>query len=113
MDYLINETKRRRKIQIKFNKKNKITPKTVYKSIEDVLYTTAVADSYQGYDKKMEYSRKGMDFDKMDKQLAIEMMREEMLDAAHKMDYEHAAHLRDEIAQLEKEVGSIFRQLNE
>ena len=113
MEYLINETKRRRKIQIKFNKKNKITPKTVYKSIEDVLYTTAVADSYQGYDKKMEYSRKGMDFDKMDKQLAIEMMREEMLDASHKMDYEHAAHLRDEIAQLEKEVGSIFRQLNE
>ncbi|HJL78717.1 MAG TPA: UvrB/UvrC motif-containing protein, partial [Candidatus Marinimicrobia bacterium] len=84
-----------------------------YKSTEDVLYTTAVADSFQDYDKKMGYSRKGIDFDKMDKQMAIEMMREEMLDAAHKMDYEHAAHLRDEISQLEKEVSKVFRQLKE
>ena len=54
-----------------------------------------------------------IDFDKMDKQMAIEMMGEEMLDAAHKMDYEHAAHLRDEISKLEKELGKVFRQLKE
>ena len=113
MDYLINETKRRRKIQVKYNKKNKITPKTVYKSTEDVMYSTAVADSIQDYGNKIGYSRKGIDFDKMDKQMAIEMMGEEMLDAAHKMDYEHAAHLRDEISKLEKEVGKVFRQLKE
>ena len=113
MDYLINETKRRRKIQVKYNKKNKITPKTVYKSTEDVMYSTAVADSIQDYGNKIGYSRKGIDFDKMDKQMAIEMMREEMLDAAHKMDYEHAAHLRDEISKLEKELGKVFRQLKE
>ncbi|MEC7927110.1 MAG: excinuclease ABC subunit UvrB, partial [Candidatus Neomarinimicrobiota bacterium] len=37
MEYLIKETNRRRKIQITFNKKNQIVPKTVYKSIEDVM----------------------------------------------------------------------------
>ena len=47
-------------------------------------------------------------FDKMDKQMAIDMMREEMLLSADKMEFEYAAKLRDEIATLENEVGKVF-----
>ena len=108
--YLIEETKRRREIQIEFNKNNNISPKTIYKSTDDVLYTTAVADSLHNYELKLDFSKSktGIDFDKMDKQMAIDMMREEMLLSADKMEFEYAAKLRDEIATLENEVGKVF-----
>ena len=108
--YLIEETKRRREIQIEFNKNNNISPKTIYKSTDDVLHTTAVADSLHNYESKLDFSKSktGLDFDKMDKQMAIDMMREEMLSSADKMEFEYAAKLRDEIATLENEVGKVF-----
>ena len=108
--YLIEETKRRREIQIEFNKNNNISPKTIYKSTDDVLHTTAVADSLHNYESKLDFSKSktGIDFDKMDKQMAIDMMREEMLSSADKMEFEYAAKLRDEIATLENEVGKVF-----
>ena len=108
--YLIEETKRRREIQIEFNKNNNISPKTIYKSTDDVLYTTAVADSLHNYESKLDFSKSktGIDFDKMDKQMAIDMMREEMFLSADKMEFEYAAKLRDEIATLENEVGKVF-----
>jgi len=108
--YLIEETKRRREIQIEFNKNNNISPKTIYKSTDDVLHTTAVADSLHNYESKLDFSKSktGIDFDKMDKQMAIDMMREEMFLSADKMEFEYAAKLRDEIATLENEVGKVF-----
>ena len=110
IQYLIEETKRRREIQIEFNKNNNISPKTIYKSTDDVLHTTAVADSLHNYESKLDFSKSktGIDFDKMDKQMAIDMMREEMLLSADKMEFEYAAKLRDEIATLENEVGKVF-----
>ena len=44
----------------------------------------------------------------MDKQLALEMMRKEMLEAAEHLEFEQAAKLRDEIQKLEKELEGIF-----
>ncbi|MDP6532735.1 MAG: excinuclease ABC subunit UvrB [Candidatus Marinimicrobia bacterium] len=109
MEYLISETKRRREVQRKYNQKHNVTPKTVYKSVDDIMHSTAVADSIredEGYEPKSK--RRGMDFDELDKQLALEMMRKEMLEAADDLEFEHAAKLRDEIEKLEKELGDIF-----
>ena len=108
MDYLIKETKRRRKIQETFNKKHGITPKTIYKSVDNIMQTTVVADNYseQRYDTK--FKRKGSDFDELDKQMAVEIMRQEMLEAAENLEFEKAAHLRDEIAKMEKELEKSF-----
>ena len=58
MKYLIKETDRRREVQIAFNKKNKIVPKTIYKSMEDVMHTTAVADSLGSGDLEKNNSKK-------------------------------------------------------
>ncbi|HJM69749.1 MAG TPA: excinuclease ABC subunit UvrB, partial [Candidatus Marinimicrobia bacterium] len=108
MNYLITETKRRRKVQETFNKKHGITPKTIYKSVENIMQATAVADNYseQRYDTK--FKRKGSDFDELDKQMAVEIMRQEMLEAAENLEFEKAAHLRDEIDKMEKELEKSF-----
>jgi len=108
MDYLIKETKRRRKIQETFNKKHGITPKTIYKSVDNIMQTTVVADNYseQRYDTK--FKRKGSDFDELDKQMAVEIMRQEMLEAAENLEFEKATHLRDEIDKMEKELEKSF-----
>ena len=66
MKYLISETQRRRKIQGKYNEKKGITPSTISKSIENILSSTSVADSFQ-YDNHDNFvNRKGDDFSNMD-----------------------------------------------
>ena len=108
MQHLINETKRRRKIQETYNKEKGITPTTIYKSTKNILSSTSVADSFQ-YDNNDNFvNRKGDDFSNMDKKLALDMMRKEMLEASDELEFEKAAKLRDEIKKLEKELEGIF-----
>jgi len=108
MDYLIKESSRRRKIQEAYNKKNKIKPATVQKSTEEILGTTSVADSRGQLDEIKLTNKKGDDFSSMDKKLAVEMMRQEMIESAENLEFERAARLRDEIDKLEEELSKIF-----
>ena len=77
------------------------------KSIENILSSTSVADSIQD-DNNIIANRKGDDFSKMDKKLAVDMMRKEMIEASENLEFEKAAKLRDEIKKLEKELEGIF-----
>jgi excinuclease ABC subunit B len=108
MENLINETKRRREIQEAYNKEEGITPTTISKSTENILFSTSVADSIEHEDYDTVLNRKGDDFSKMDKRLALDMMRKEMLEASDDLKFEKAAKLRDEIKKLEKELEGIF-----
>ena len=108
MDYLIKESTRRRAIQEKYNVDNRITPTTVYKSTDDIIGSTAVADSIHEPEQVPYKSRKGDDFSEMDKKLAVDMMRQEMFEAAENLDFERAANLRDEISKIEKELAKAF-----
>jgi len=108
MDYLITETKRRRKVQETFNKNHGITPKSIYKSVDSIMQTTAVADSMSEEANDVKFPRKSMDFDALDKQMAVEIMRKEMLIAAEKLEFEKAALLRNEIEKMEKELEKSF-----
>ena len=108
MENLINETKRRREIQEAYNKEEGITPTTISKSTENILFSTSVADSIEHEDYDTILNRKGDDFSKMDKRLALDMMRKEMLEASDDLKFEKAAKLRDEIKKLEKELEGIF-----
>ena len=104
MKYLIDETDRRRKIQMKYNKENNISPKTVKKSVEEIMQSTRVAESYR--DSEIEVKR-DVATDKFlleDKKIVVEMIREEMLEAAENLEFEKAAKLRDEMNKLEKEI---------
>jgi len=108
MENLINETQRRREIQEAYNKEEGITPTTISKSTENILFSTSVADSIEHEDYDTILNRKGDDFSQMDKKLALDMMRKEMLEASDDLKFEKAAKLRDEIEKLEKELEGIF-----
>lgn len=104
MQKTIDETTRRRAVQQKYNREHGITPKTIYKSVEDVMSSTRVADvkvDKYGKDKKMAVSdnewRKLTPFEREE---MLDRMEKEMLDAARNLDFERAAMLRDEIDRL-------------
>jgi excinuclease ABC subunit B len=106
----ITETERRRKLQKEYNKKNGIVPATIYKSMEDILSSTSIADirkkeekeSY-GFSKVAEPVLKYMN--KEQKEDLIEQLTEEMHNAAKDLEFEKAANLRDEIQKLKKMIG--------
>ena len=108
MQYLIDESSRRRDIQKRFNLENDIIPSTINKLIDSSLMSQNEQESdLEKLSSKIKNSKRD-NFTQMDKKLAIEMMREEMLNAAENYHFEKAAKLRDEISLLEKEViGSI------
>jgi excinuclease ABC subunit B len=105
MKNLVDTTKQRRKIQADFNRKHGITPKTIYKSIDDILISTAVADSRQ---KKEDVYVPGYDkahLPEADKQMILIELRKAMLESAEHLEFEKAAKIRDEIEEFEKDLG--------
>ena len=105
MKAVIDESSRRRKVQEEYNKKHEITPKTIYKSMEDVLISTSVADAFKDV-RKEGYKRKGDFLDDLDKATALDMLKKEMLRAAENLEFEKAAKLRDEIEFLREKIES-------
>ena len=88
----INETARRRKIQMKYNEDNNITPMTIKKSIRDVIEVTKAMDEGEKYT----YSAKGV-------QDKIKKLTTKMNKAAKDLNFEEAAKYRDMIEELKKE----------
>ncbi|NLH60378.1 MAG: excinuclease ABC subunit UvrB [Ignavibacteriales bacterium] len=108
MKKMISETNRRRKLQIEYNRVNNITPQTIYKSYEEILLSTSIADVRKKDDEKPDYGllkvaepvMKYMSDD--EKKDLVSQMTEEMYKAAKDMEFEKAASLRDEIEKLKK-----------
>ncbi len=101
MRRVIEETNRRRKIQHEYNVKHGITPQTIYKSVDDVLGTTRVADAKLAkWEKKstVKLPREGMAREEI-----LEFLEREMKNAAANLEFERAAELRDEIRRLKEE----------
>lgn len=92
MENAINETARRRKIQMKYNEDNNITPMTIKKSIRDVIEVTKAMDEGEKYT----YSAKGV-------QDKIKKLKTKMNKAAKDLNFEEAAKYRDMIEELKKE----------
>ncbi|MCW9065732.1 MAG: helicase-related protein, partial [Ignavibacteriaceae bacterium] len=109
MQKTIRETNRRRKLQQEYNEKNNIVPATIYKSVDEIMNSTSIADVRKrdekedyGFSKVAEPILKYMDKDQ--KKDLIEQLREQMHAAAKDLEFEKAASLRDEIVKLEKMV---------
>jgi len=103
----INETNRRRKLQLEYNKKHNITPKTIFKSREDILSSTSIAElrkketeNEPAFSKVAEPVLKYMSNEQ--KSDLISQLEDEMINAAKDLEFERAASLRDEINKLKK-----------
>ncbi|MGA7722909.1 MAG: excinuclease ABC subunit UvrB [Ignavibacteriaceae bacterium] len=103
----INETNRRRILQTAYNKEHNIEPQTIYKSMEEILSSTSIADVRKREDKE-DYSftkvaepvLKYMNTEQ--KQDLVDQLTDQMHQAAKDLEFEKAASLRDEINNLKK-----------
>lgn len=102
MKRAIDETNRRRKIQMEYNKKHGITPKTVIKGVRDVIEATHVAEEEQKYTRK-----KVKTYDPEIIKSTIEQLEKEMKEAAIELQFEKAAKLRDVIFELKKQLEEV------
>ncbi len=104
MQKTIDETTRRRIIQQKYNEEHGITPQTIYKSIEDVMSSTQVADAKidKWGSKKRRNQRDLEKLSLLDNEELIDRLEKEMIVAAKNLEFEKAAQLRDDIESLKK-----------
>lgn len=97
MTNAINETQRRREIQIAYNEEHGITPQTIKKDIRGAITATVAAE---------EEEAELTDISKMTKEeraAFIEEMEREMKQAAKALDFERAAELRDALLEIKAE----------
>lgn len=96
MEKAITETERRRNIQMEFNKAHGIVPKTIIKDIRDVIDISSKEE--------VEYTaRQKNKLSKQETAKLIDKLTKQMKEAAKLLEFEHAAFLRDKIADLKGE----------
>ncbi|EEI18486.1 UvrABC system protein B [Lentilactobacillus hilgardii] len=103
MKAAIDETARRRAIQIKYNKEHGITPKTIIKPVRDAI---SITKSSSDAGKKDDFVES--DFEQMstkDQKNMLARLTDEMREAAKKLDFEQAATLRDTIMELKAQIS--------
>jgi len=88
----IDETQRRRAIQDAYNQANGIVPKTIIKSVRDLIEISSPTAERKG--------RAGIKMTKAEKEKEITRLEKQMKEAARMMEYEYAAVLRDQIIEL-------------
>jgi excinuclease ABC subunit B len=96
----IDETNRRRERQIEYNREHRITPRSIVKSVEEVMLSTSVADAKRGTEREAAppdelFVPEGADDPGLMRRLEAEMRRE-----AEAMNFEKAASIRDRIEEI-------------
>ena len=92
MEKAISETNRRRKIQMEYNEKHGITPKTIQKSVRDSIKASIIEEAETKYNISKDETIEDV----------ISKLTDEMLKYAAEMEFEKAAELRDKIKELER-----------
>ena len=98
MRLAIDETNRRRKLQIAFNKEHNIVPKTIKKSIENNLLSLVA--SYRSLEDIVAEQMSEFNVDKKDLPKLLNKLEKDMHKAAKLLDFERAAQIRDQIKKL-------------
>ncbi|MBU1291641.1 excinuclease ABC subunit UvrB [bacterium] len=96
----VEETNRRREIQLEYNRKYQITPKTITKTVEEFAIIKNI-NNFEDFSTVNEEQEKYLSQNNL--WLLIKSLEKEMKQAAKNLDFERAALLRDEIRRLKKE----------
>ena len=104
MRTVINETNRRRLLQIDYNKRHGITPVTIYKSADEVISATSIADFSGTKEKQKVYKieNETAKLSKLEILKRIDDLTIEMNRAAEELEFELAAKIRDQIIVLKR-----------
>ncbi|MCP4309385.1 MAG: excinuclease ABC subunit UvrB [bacterium] len=109
MQWAINETNRRRKIQTDFNEEHGIDPQTIRKKVTDILALVQSSDAPSA-DRRVRDTkdRTPLDLGTDDLRRLIQSLEEEMHEAATELRFEYAARLRDEVNELKRELRDVM-----
>lgn len=105
MKEAITETKRRRAIQEAYNKEHGITPTTIKKAVEDIL-EHKTQEAKEEAELQLDVLKKSANlFVPKERRKLIEALKKQMNEYAENLEYEQAAIIRDQIADIEKQYG--------
>ena len=102
MQMAIDETKRRREIQMRYNEEHGITPQTIKKSVRDLI---SISKKVAAEELRMEKDPESMSVQELEK--LIKDMTKQMKKAAAELNFEAAAELRDKLVELKKMLHDI------
>ena len=102
MQMAIDETKRRREIQMKYNEEHGITPQTIRKSVRDLI---SISKKVAAEEMRLEKDPESMSVKELEKLIAD--LTKQMKKAAAELNFEAAAELRDKLVELKKVLNDI------
>jgi excinuclease ABC subunit B len=100
----LNETNRRRELQIRFNQEHGIEPETIRKAVTDILQAARISESPRLYKMRQKYAKEIFQMPTDELERLIHTLEEEMRSAAEDLKFEEAAVIRDQVLELRKEL---------
>jgi excinuclease ABC subunit B len=98
----LDETDRRREVQAEFNREHGIVPRSIVKSVEEIRFTTAVADAEEPAQAAV--AERAASYEGLSPSEMVRALEQEMNEAAEALDFERAARLRDELFEIKARI---------
>jgi excinuclease ABC subunit B len=105
MQRSIDEVNRRREVQRQYNEEHGIIPRTIIKSIEELMLSTRVADARLDTRRDRVAEPRASYADEMNLEEWVKILEQEMREAAVALDFERAALLRDQLLEARARLG--------
>lgn len=102
MKFAIEETKRRRQVQMKYNEEHGITPTTIQKSVRDLI---SISKKVAAEEMRMEKDPESMSREELEK--LVKDISKQMKKAAAELNFEAAAELRDKLVELKRSLNDL------
>ncbi len=99
----LEETERRREVQARYNEEHAVVPRSIVKSVEEIRFTTAVADAKE---RQPSVHEKIASYDDLEPAELVKVLEDEMREAAAALDFERAATLRDALFEVKAKLES-------
>jgi excinuclease ABC subunit B len=104
----LDETGRRREVQLAYNLEHGVTPETIVKGVSDIAeFLSLESPTVPGRRRRGRPEVEGLTPEELEK--LVVTLEEEMFVAAEELRFEYAAKLRDEIKELRRELGAVVR----